>query len=66
MEWISENWFFLLFAVIFIGMHFFGFGCGGHRRHGKHAEQESDEHKKQARAGSSDSSPAKKGHSCCN
>jgi len=39
MQWLSENWFWVLIAVLFIGMHFFGHGghgghggggCGGH------------------------------------
>lgn len=29
MEWIRENWVFILFAVFFIGMHFFGHGMHG-------------------------------------
>jgi hypothetical protein len=65
MEWISNNWFFLLFAALFIGMHLFGFGCGGHGRHGKHDEKENDEHKGQANAESSGSGTAKEGHSSC-
>lgn len=36
MEWILENWIFILFAALFIGMHLFGFGCGGHGKHGDH------------------------------
>ncbi len=35
MEWIRENWFFLLFFILFVAMHLFGhgihgMGCGGH------------------------------------
>ena len=65
MEWISNNWFFLLFAAIFIGMHFFGYGCGAHGKHGKHSGQESDHHKGNADAASSDGSPEKKSHGSC-
>jgi len=46
MEWIQENWFFVLFAALFIGMHLFGFGCGSHGKHGAHGGDEGhDEHK---------------------
>ena len=40
MEWVRENWFFILFAVLFIAMHLFGFGCGGHGGHGREEERE--------------------------
>lgn len=38
MEWIRENWVFILFFAIFVGMHLFGYGmhgggCGGHGGH---------------------------------
>jgi hypothetical protein len=36
MEWLLENWFFVLILVIFVGMHLFGHGCGG--RHGGHGK----------------------------
>jgi hypothetical protein len=30
MEWLSENWFFVLILAVFVGMHMFGHGgCGG-------------------------------------
>jgi len=32
MEWLSENWIFLLIAVAFVAMHLFGHG--GHGGHG--------------------------------
>lgn len=34
MEWLSENWVFVLILVVFIGMHLFGHGHGGpgHRK----------------------------------
>lgn len=36
MAWLSENWFFVLILVVFIGMHVFGHGCcGGQHGHGK-------------------------------
>ena len=35
MTWLAENWFWVLFGVAFIAMHFFGHGChGGHGSHG--------------------------------
>lgn len=37
MEWITANWFWILFGILFIGMHFFGHGGhgGGHQHGGK-------------------------------
>ena len=32
MEWLSENWIFVLVAVAFVAMHLFGHG--GHGGHG--------------------------------
>lgn len=29
MQWLSENWVFLLVAVAFVAMHLFGHGHGG-------------------------------------
>ncbi len=44
MAWLSQNWFWLLIAAVFIGMHFFGHGChGGHGGHGDHGAEKSDE-----------------------
>ena len=34
MEWITANWFWILFGILFIGMHLFGHG--GHGGHGNH------------------------------
>jgi hypothetical protein len=52
MEWVTENWPFILFAVIFIGMHLTGHGCCG--SHGRHGEGEGDdEHACCSRSGSS-------------
>jgi hypothetical protein len=62
MEWFRQNWFFILFFVIFIGMHLFGGGCmgghGGHRGHG-----EGEEHKEHE--GKDSSEKKKGGHGCC-
>ncbi len=31
MEWLAENWFWLLIGILFVGMHLFGHGShGGH------------------------------------
>lgn len=36
MEWLSENWVFLLIAVGFVAMHLFGHGAhGGYGGHGR-------------------------------
>jgi DUF2933 family protein len=35
MEWLSQNWIWVLFIAAFIAMHMFGHsGHGGHGRHG--------------------------------
>lgn len=31
MLWLSQNWFFVLFALLFVGMHLRHGGHGGHR-----------------------------------
>lgn len=58
MEWVTENWLFILFAVIFIGMHLTGHGCCG--SHGKHGDEGDGEHKH-----SDDRTSEKKGDSSC-
>jgi len=31
MEWLAENWFWVLIGILFVSMHLFGHGChGGH------------------------------------
>lgn len=50
MSWLNENWFWVVIAVLFVGMHFFGHGghgghggggcCGGHG-HGSSGDEES-------------------------
>ena len=62
MDWVRQNWVFILFFVIFIGMHLFGGGCmGGHGGH-RHGE-EGEEHKGHEGKGSSEKK--KGGHGCC-
>lgn len=61
MEWIRENWVFILIFIFFIAMHRFGGGCMG--GHGRHGEEEGDEHK--GHEGSSEKKEKKGGHGCC-
>lgn len=52
MEWVRENWFFILFAILFIAMHLFGFGCGGHSGHGRHGgDEKGNKHKEHSGEG---------------
>lgn len=63
MEWIRENWVFIIFFALFIAMHLFGFGCGGHghKGHGK----EGGEHKEHSGKDLSEKKEQKGGHGCC-
>lgn len=36
MEFLQDNWFWLIVLVFFIWMHASGMGCGGHGGHGGH------------------------------
>jgi len=61
MEWVRENWFFILIFIFFVAMHSFGGGCmGGHGRHGEeghhHEGHTGEEAEKNERKG---------GHGCC-
>lgn len=38
MDWLSQNWVWVLVFVAFIGMHLFGHG--GHGGHGRHGDDE--------------------------
>jgi hypothetical protein len=40
MDWLAENWFFVLLFIAFIAMHLFGHGHGGHS-HGGHGAHDS-------------------------
>lgn len=53
MEWLSENWVFVLFAGAMVAMH--AFGHGGHGGHGGHRG-----HGKEDVGGQDDSKPASK------
>ncbi len=44
MDWLAENWFWVLVGIAFIGMHMFGHGGhGGHGTHGDHGKHDDDE-----------------------
>ncbi len=58
MEWVMANWFFILFAALFIGMHLFGYGCCGHGKHG--GDEGHDEYKHSGEG----TSEKKEGGSC--
>lgn len=37
MDWLVQNWVWVLVLVVFVWMHSSGHGgCGGHRGHGRH------------------------------
>ena len=42
MEWLAENWFWVLIGVLFVVMHMFGHGGhgGGGRGHGGHSSMD--------------------------
>lgn len=40
MDWLAQNWFWVVLVGLFVGMHFTGHGCGGHGAHG--AEKDPD------------------------
>lgn len=41
MEWLAQNWIWVVFFILFIGMHLFGHGGhGGHSGGGGRDEQE--------------------------
>lgn len=58
MAWLTSNWFWILIAVAFIGMHMFGHG--GHGAHGGHTQQDGDASKDPA--GASAEKPRAGGH----
>jgi Protein of unknown function (DUF2933) len=47
MDWLAENWFWVLIGVVFIVMHLFGHGGhgghGGHSRHKEHGKKDDHE-----------------------
>jgi len=36
MEWLTENWFWVLIGILFVAMHMFGHGGHGGGGHGGH------------------------------
>lgn len=55
MEWLQQNWFWVVIAVFFVAVHFFGHGghgggCGGGHDHSRNREpeKESDDTKRPA------------------
>ncbi len=60
MDWIRENWTFILFFALFVVMHLFGHGgCGG--GHGGHGGE--DKHKGYGE-GPGETREQKGGHGC--
>ena len=47
MEFLQNNWVWILVIVFFVLMHVSGMGCGGHRRH---APERADEKKNKDQA----------------
>lgn len=42
MEWLTENWVFVLVLLAFIALHLFGHGHSGHGGHGGHGGRTRD------------------------
>ena len=66
MEWLAQNWFWVLIFIFFIAMHLFGHGHGGHGAHG--SQGRSHDHGDQGKHGSQDLSHDHSGqgkHGCC-
>ena len=59
MDWISQNWVWVLFAVAMVAMHLFGHGgYGGHGGHGWHGGHgRSDDHQKDTTLARKDNRP---------
>ena len=60
MEWLSQNWVWILFAVGMIAMHMFGHG--GHGGHGGHSGGDRDDAKPEGRGGEERVSKPGTGH----
>ena len=65
MQWLIDNWFLVLIAAVFIGMHLSGRGCCGRGKHGEHSKEEGDEHKGNSGNDVTEEKAEKKGHGCC-
>jgi hypothetical protein len=58
MEWIIENWYFIIFPALIVAMYFFG-----HRKYGQ-SDEHGDGH--EGNPGESSAAGTKKGgHGCC-
>jgi len=44
MEFLQNNWFWIILAVFFIWMHASGVGCGGTGKHGRVKREEGRDH----------------------
>jgi hypothetical protein len=43
MDFLAQNWFYILALILFVGLHLFGFGCGhAHGGHGHSSHKESN------------------------
>lgn len=45
MQWLAQNWFWIVISVLFIAMHLFGHGgggCGGHGGHRRSDKKDRD------------------------
>lgn len=54
MEWLAENWFWVVIGIVFVGMHMFGHGGhGGHGGggHGGHSAPDKSENDPDRRSG---------------
>jgi hypothetical protein len=40
-EFLQSNWIWIVVAVLFVGMHAFGYGCCGHGGHNGHGHDTS-------------------------
>ncbi len=60
MEWLTQNWFWVLIFVAFIGMHMFGHG--GHGGHGGHRGGCGGGHRHDDKPRRDDNAPPSSGH----
>ncbi len=41
MDFLAQNWFYIVALILFVAMHLFGFGCGhGHGGHGHSSQKQ--------------------------
>lgn len=63
MQWLSQNWFWLLFGLAFVGMHFGHGGHGGHGNHGRRQPAPTPEKSTGNSKREGDDTPPRTGHS---